>query len=490
VTDRPRLSLATLASLPPDVRRPAYDPAATRVGIVHFGPGAFHRAHQAAFIDDVLVREPGWAIAAVSLNSTDVRDALTPQDGLYTLATLAERPSFRIIGAIREVLHAPTDAARVMDRLTAPGTRIVTSTVTEKGYCLAADGTLDQDHPTIRRDLADPRHPTGLIGHLVEGLRRRRDAGLKPFTVVCCDNLPDNGRKVGRAVADFARRLDPGLADWIVGEAAFPCTMVDSITPATDDDLRDRVDTALGQHDAWPIQREPFTQWVVEDRFSAGRPDLAAAGVQLTRDVAAFDRAKLRLLNGPHSALAYLGLLLGHGTVADAMADPDLAAFVTRFATEDALPTVTPPDGFDLAAYVRGILDRFRNPGIRHLLSQIAWDGSQKIPVRILGTIADRLASGRDIARPCLILAAWFHVLRQRTRPGQPPLVDPLAETLLDAARGCTGAAMDDVARFLAVSAVFPAAMAADPRIRTALADAYARLGTATPAEARRALAG
>lgn len=486
----PRLSRASLPALPPAVRRPAFvDIDRVSIGIVHIGPGAFHRAHQASFIDDVLAREPDWAISAVSLNTTGVRDALVPQDGLYALVSLGRTAEVRVIGAIREVLHAPGDPVAVLTRLAAPSTRIVTLTVTEKGYGLGPDGHLDLGHPAIVRDLAEPRTPSGVIGYLVEGLRHRRAAGLPPYTVISCDNLADNGRKLGRAVADFARRLDPDLASWIEGEGAFPCTMVDSITPATDDALRQRVAAALGVADAWPVQREPFTQWVVEDRFCAGRPDLAAAGVQLTTDVAAFDRAKLRLLNGPHSTLAYLGLLLGAETVAESMAIPELAGFVDRFARADALPTLTAPPGFDLDRYVADILERFRNPGIRHQLSQIAWDGSQKLPVRILGTVADLLAAGRPIDRPCLTLAAWFIFLRGRARPGAPALVDPLADTLLDVAGRCTGDAEADMALFLERTPVFTPALRTDPRFRTALSRAYRRLGDGTAADVRSALA-
>lgn len=486
----PRLSDATLGSLPTGVRRPAYDRSKAGVGIVQFGPGAFHRAHQAFYVDEVLAREGGdWAICAVAPNNPAARDALAPQDGLYTLASLGAEVGLRVIGSIREVLHAPTQTETVLARLAAPGTRIVTATVTEKGYCLDASGALDLSHPSIRRDLADPRAPAGLVGTLVEGLRRRRAAGLPPFTVVSCDNLPGNGRKLGAALAAFAREVDPDLSAWIAGEGAFPNTMVDSITPATDDALRHRVDGALGLHDAWPVQREPFTQWVVEDWFRDGRPDLAAVGVELTGDVAAFDRAKLRLLNGPHSTLAYLGLLLGRETVAEAMADEPLARFVASLMARDILPTVPPPPGFDLHAYGQAIVERFRNPGIRHLLSQIAWDGSQKLPVRLLGTVADRLAVGAEVGRLCLPVAGWLHFLRARARPDQPALVDPLAAPLLEAARASGGEPAADVARFLSVPGLFPAGLAADPRFRDALAQTYAALGDGSPAAVRRALA-
>jgi len=468
------LSDATLNRVPAGVERPAYDRQAARIGVVHVGPGAFHRAHQAHYFDRLLATDPRWAVSAVSLRSGGVTDALAPQDGLYTLAELDERVGFRVIGALTELLSAARDPEAVLARLAHPDIHIVTMTVTEKGYCLAGDGTLDLGHPDIRHDLAHPHAPVSLPGHLVEGLRRRRAAGLRPFTAISCDNLVDNGRKLGAAVAALARATDPALADWIEAEGAFPATMVDSITPATDDDLKARVRGALGLDDAWPIQRESFTQWVVEDRFAGERPDLASVGVTLTSDVRAFDRAKLRLLNGPHSSLAYLGSLLGLETVGEAMRDPDLAGFVGRLVREDMLPTVAAPPDFDLGAYVDAILKRFRNPAIRHLLSQIAWDGSQKLPFRILGTVADALASGRPVERLCLPLAAWMHFVRRAAKDGR-AIVDPLADRLVEIGRACDGSTAD-VARFLDLTGVFAPDIAQDPRFRTALEGAYAAL--------------
>src|SRR5690606_20535018 len=308
-TESPRLSLSGLPRLPAQVQRPAYDPAATAIGIVHFGPGAFHRAHQAVYLDDLLAADPHWAISAVSLHSAGVRDALVPQDGLYTLMLLGEQPRMRVIGSIREVLCAPQQREAVLARLADPGVRLVTLTITEKGYCLSADG-VDVTHPDIAHDLAHPREPVSAIGWLVEGLRVRRERGLPAYSVLSCDNLADNGGRLRRAVLDYAGRLDADLAAWIDRGAGFPRSMVDSITPATDDAVRARVDAALGMADAWPVQREPYTQWVVEDDFRNGRPPLERAGVVMSGDIAGYDRAKLRLLNAPHSALAYLGSLM------------------------------------------------------------------------------------------------------------------------------------------------------------------------------------
>ncbi len=467
----PRLSPASLPAVAPGVRRPAYDRQATRVGVVHFGPGAFHRAHQACFIDDLLGFDPRWAISAVSLRSPGVRDALEPQDGLYAVAVLDRTPSWRVVGAIREVLVAAEAPEKVFARLVSPEVGIVTLTVTEKGYCLDGGGTLNFTHPDIVHDRAAPAVPSSVIGWLAEALIRRRALGLKPFTTISCDNLPDNGRKLKAAVVALTRVRDPAAADWIAAEARFPRSMVDSITPATDDALRARAAEALGLVDAWPIQREAFLQWVIEDDLGAGGPDWPRAGVDLTDDVAGWDRAKLRLLNGAHSTLAYVGLAAGHETVAKTMDDPALAGFVRAMMIEDIAPTLTAPRGLDLGAYIEAVLGRFRNPAIRHLLAQIAWDGSQKLPVRILGTARDRLAAGASVRRLALPIAAWMRFIRRRALAGVAP-VDPMADELMRVGRACRDESGPDIDLFLAIAPVF-GDLTRDDRFREALRAAY-----------------
>ncbi|AVY68432.1 mannitol dehydrogenase family protein [Xanthomonas translucens] len=481
----PRLTAAALPNLPPSIARPTYALDRTRIGIVHLGAGAFHRAHQAVYIDDLLANEPDWAISAVSLHSPQVRDALRPQDGLYALVLLDAHPELRIIGAIREVLCAQDEQPAVLARLADPAVRLVTLTVTEKGYCLAG-GPLDVAHPDIVHDLAAAHAPRSAIGYLVAGLRERLRLGLAPYTVLSCNNLPDNGGKLRRAVLQFAHALDPALAAWIEAEATFPRSMVDSITPASDDALRERVAAQLGCEDAWPIQRERYSQWVIEDNFCNGRPAFERAGVTLSDDIAGFDRAKLRLLNGPHSALAYLGSLLGLDTVADAMRHPQLAAFVETLMRDDIAPTLQPTPGFDPQHYTGAILARFRNPAIAHRLAQIAWDGSQKLPVRLLGSIADALAAGRRIDRLCLPIAAWMQFVRRQVRDGV-ALVDPMSEVLSEIGPRATGDAGHDVDAFLALDAVF-APLSGDARFVEALRSAYAALGDGSPASARQAL--
>jgi len=469
-----RLCNATLDRLPASVARPAYDRTATRIGIVHLGIGAFHRAHQAVYLDDVLAREPAWAVCGVSLRSPDVRDALQPQDGLYALELLGETPQWRVIGAVGEVLCAPREPAAVRARLADPAVRLVTLTITEKGYCLDGD-QLDLAHPDIVRDLADPRLPASAIGYVVAGLRLRRERGLPAYSVLSCDNLPDNGGKLRRACVGYARQFDAALADWIDANARFPRSMVDSITPASDDALRERARQALGLADAWPVQREPYAQWVVEDDFALGRPDWERFGVTMSSDIAGYDRAKLRLLNAPHSAMAYLGTLLELETVADAMRHPALAAFVGGLMREHIAPNVALPEGFDAAAYISAILARFANPAVRHRLIQIAQDGSQKIPVRFLGTIADAMAAGRPIDALCLPVAGWLQFVRRQTQAGI-PLADPWASQLAAIASGANGDPRDVVQAFLRLDGIF-GPLGLDEQFGRVLQRAYAALG-------------
>ena len=455
-----RLSNASLAHLPPEVARPDYDRAATPIRVVHFGPGAFHRAHQADYFDRMRM-----GVCAVSARTADLAAALGPQDGLYTLVEQAAEPRLRVIGSLREVVSAAARPGHVLARLADPAVRFVTATVTEKGYCLSGDGDGDLDlaHPDIRHDLAGPASPRSFPRWLVAGLAARMASGAGGLAAISCDNLTDNGPRLRRATLQFAQAAgQPDLARWIEDEVRFPTTMVDSITPATDETLRAMVGARLGQHDAWPVQREPFVQWVIEDQLGADAAAFAEAGVTVTGEVAAFERAKLRLLNGAHSTLAYLGLALGHETVAQAMADPPLAAFIERLMRADIAPSIPPARGLDLGAYIGEVLARFRNPAIVHRLSQIAWDGSQKLPFRLLGTIADALDAGRSVERLVVGVAAWIGFVQTHAA-----ITDPLADTL----RGLGG--VDD---FIALEAVFPRRLAEDPRFTQAVRAAHATL--------------
>ena len=471
-----RLSERNLDRGSQQLLRPGYRRSQTRIGTVHFGPGAFHRAHQAYYFDRLLEKDAARAICAVSLRTASLRDALSPQDGLYTLVELDEAPTLRIIGALRELLVAAESPAAVSSRLCDPDTSVVTMTVTEKGYCLDGAGGLDFAHPDIVHDLSHPDAPRSLIGWLVRGLELRRQRRLAPYLVVSCDNLASNGPTLRRAVLAFAARRDPGFAGWIEEAVRFPRTMVDSITPATDEALRQRVARAAGLEDAWPVQRERFVQWVMEEVDFAGQPDWESVGVTVSRDVTAYERAKLRLLNGAHSTLAYLGLLAGLQTVAQAMGQPALRTFVERLMIEDIEPTLAVPQPGALAAYRQSILRRFENPAMRHQLAQIAWDGSQKLPIRILGTVADALRAGRSLARLTVPMAGWMHFVRARARDGV-AIVDPLAAQLTAVGLQVTGTASQDLPLFFALPGVFPAALTDEPRFTHALGAAYDLIG-------------
>jgi fructuronate reductase len=470
-----RLSEATLHAVRSGTILPTYDRGATRFGIVHIGPGAFHRAHQAYYADTLLHSDKRWAISALSLKSHALRDALEAQQGLYTLVELGVAPRARIIGAIRELLVGPTDAERAFARMTSRDTHIVSTTVTEKGYCLDAQNRLDVANADIAHDLRNPHVPLSTIGWIVEGLKRRHAAGLAPFTVLSCDNLQDNGKVLHRALIDFASAGDPALARWIESEVVCPRTMVDSITPATDDALRKRAQGITGVIDDWPIQREPFTQWVVEDVPAMRDADWPSVGVTLAKDVGIYDRAKLRLVNGPHSTLTYLGLLRGHESVADAMRDEQLAQFVELLMTDDLAPSLGVVPGFDIEHYISAILQRFRNPGIRHLLTQIAWDGSKKLPVRITTTLGEALRAGRPVQRLVMPIAAWMRFISRQAKAGV-AIVDPDATRLAELGKACTGDARADVERFGVCEAVLPQTLLGDEEIRRALESAYARL--------------
>lgn len=459
-----KLGRDTLAQLPPGiVRTPRKGPVS--VGVVHFGPGAFHRAHQASYFDSLLARDPRWGIAAVSMRSRGTVAALAEQDGPYTIAVRDADPQMRVIDVHRAFL-APDDAAETRGFLADPAVGLVTTTVTEKGYCLGPDGALDLDHPDIRADLAPGGAvPRSVLGWIVEGLAHRRAGGTRPYIVMPCDNLASNGRKLHAALVAFARERDRDLADWIEGEVRVPSTMVDSITPASDDRLYADVAAALGLEDRAAVQRESFVQWVIEGTDADG-PDLASVGATVTRDVSAWERAKLRILNGAHSTLAYAGLLRGHASVADAMADTVLARFVARMIADEIAPMLPASPGLDLDAYAQAVLRRFRNPAIVHRLDQIAIDGSQKLPYRLGDTLMANRAAGRMPGRVVAALGCWVGFLIARARAGT-AIVDPLGDRLAAiAGDGDAGAIVD---RLVADGIVIPSGARGDAALLAAL---------------------
>jgi fructuronate reductase len=423
----------TTATLPAPL---SYDRSAATPGIVHLGIGAFHRAHMAAYVDALLARDPRWGIVGASLRRPDTRAALAPQDFLYTLAVRdASGTKTRVIGAILDVLDASTQGEALMAMLVDPRIRIVSLTVTEKGYCHdPATGELDSRNADIIHDSAHPGSPVSAPGLLVEAIRRRRVAGVAPFSVLSCDNLPANGRTTARVVTALAAMRSAELAAYIEANVAFPSSMVDRIVPATTDADRAEVASLTGREDAWPIITEPFTQWVVEDRFVSGRPALETVGVEMVEDVEPFELMKLRMLNGSHSTLAYLGYLAGYRYVSEAIADPALRALIHGLMTAEAMPTL-PPEVGELSGYRDRLLERFSNPALKHRTWQIAMDGSQKLPQRLLGTIRDRLAAGQPFARLALGVAGWMRYVTGIDERGQPIEVkDPLAGRLREIA--------------------------------------------------------
>lgn len=408
------LDNAHLAALPASVGRPLYDRTAITPGIVHLGLGAFHRGHQAVAIEDCLsAGATDWGIVAASLRSPDTRDALKPQDGLYTVV---ERDSdgdrFRVVGAVLDVLVAPEDPAALVARMADPATRIVSLTVTEKGYTRRSDGTLDEDNADIRHDLADLSAPRSALGFIAAALEARRTAGIAPFTLLSCDNLPANGETLKGLLTRFAALRSADLADFVRDHVACPATMVDRIVPATTDGDRDLVAAALGIRDAWPIVTEPYFSWVIEDDFPLGRPDIRTPGVVFVQDVAPYELMKLRLLNGAHSALAYSGLLLGHDNVAAAFHDPDARAYVDLLWSESA--ATLPDAGLDSDDYCRRLAVRFGNRALRHKLDQIGTDGSEKLPQRIAMPFAENLAAGRPARAEAAAIAFWIAALERR----------------------------------------------------------------------------
>ncbi len=463
-----RLGEATLDALPPDVILPSYDRARAGIGIVHLGIGAFHRAHQAVFMDRVLTRDGGdWAICGVSLRRPDVAEQMNPQDGLYTvLSRDAAADTFQVVGSVKQVLCAPQDPGLVLDTLAAPSTRIVTLTVTEKGYCHdPATGRLRLDHPDIAHDLANPKAPRTAPGFLAAALARRRAAGTPPFTVLCCDNLPTNGRVAGGIVTALAQAQDQALGDWIAAEVPFPCTMVDRIVPAITERECTLVNEALGVEDRAAVVTEPFIQWVVEDRFAHGRPDLAAAGVEVVGDVVPYETMKIRLLNGSHSTLAYLGFLAGHAHIRDAMRDPAFVALLRLLMDRTVTPTLDVPAGYDVADYKETLLQRFANPTLAHTTYQIAMDGSQKLPQRFLETLQVCLERDIDFAPLSLALAGWMRYVMGTDEEGEAIAVqDPMAERLraVGQAGGGAGAL---VRAYLDIREIFPLPIAGSERV-------------------------
>jgi fructuronate reductase len=464
-----RLCRAALPQLAPHTMGPLSDDF--HIGIVHLGVGNFQRAHQAVYTEGAMLAAGGdWGICGVSLRSAAMRDALAPQDGLYSLIVRdGTGRSTTVHRALRQILVAPENPQAVLDRLCDPRVRIVTLTVTEKGYCRDPSGGLDARHPAIEHDLRSPAAPMSALGFLLAALRRRRSRGHAPFTVVSCDNLVGNGATLRRVCVEYADLRDADLARWIEHEVAFPSTAVDRIVPASTDVDRDEAAVDLGLTDAWPVATEPYSLWVIEDRFPAGRPAWDAAGALLVADVTPFEQAKLRMLNGTHSTIAYLSVLAGYELVSDAMAVPALRRLIEELMSEEIEPTLAVPLDFDLHKYRGSLLERFANPALKHRCAQIAMDGSQKLPPRLLGTIADRLAAGLPIRRLGLSVAAWMRFLQARSDAGVVYRIDdPLGDRLAELARPADNAAALYSA-IVAGSGVIPPELATQPKFKSSV---------------------
>ena len=451
-----RLSTSVLSQLE-GVKRPSYDRSQLKPRIVHLGIGAFHRAHQAYYTEELLNLEGGdWGIVGCSLRSPTVKEQLEPQDGLYTLFVKGEQSSAQVIGAVQRVLVGPEDPSAVVDAIANESVKIVSLTVTEKGYCHnPATGELNFDHPDIVHDLFNLDKPKTAVGFIVAGLKKRHETGLPPISILSCDNLPDNGQVVKRVVCDFAERVSISLASWVKNEVNFPGTMIDRIVPATtENDIHELAQNA-GYEDKAMVCAEPFSQWVIEDNFSNDRPAWEKVGATFVKDVAAYETMKLRLLNGSHSLLAYVGYLSGYETIYNCMQDDELVELTQAF-MHTASKSLKMPEGFSVLDYQQQLIDRFSNPGLLHRTWQIAMDGSQKVPQRWLNTMRDLLAADESVDIFCLALAAWMRYCLGRDEDGGPiELSDPLAEQLKDIAVDNRGQWRSYVDGFFAVSDVF-----------------------------------
>ena len=452
-----KLGLGALQTLDGRVAVPAYERDRLSAGILHFGVGNFHRAHQAVYLDALFSqgKDHDWALVGAGVREGDkaVRKALAGQDWLTTVAERgADSLTAQVTGAMIDFVE-PCDGPAILERLADPAIRIVSLTVTEGGYFIdAALGAFDAAHPEIVRDAAHMDSPRTVFGLILAGLMRRRAAGTVPFTVMSCDNLPGNGHVTQDAVVGLARLFDEELADWVKAEVAFPNGMVDRITPATSDLERALVREEFGIEDAWPVTCEPFKQWVLEDRFTAGRPALEDAGVMIVEDVAPYETMKIRILNGGHAAIAYPAGLMDIHFVHEAMQEPLVRGYLNKIETEEVLPTVPPVPGVELADYDALIESRFSNPGVADTIARLCFDGSNRQPKFILPTAADRLEAGESITGLALVSAFWCRYCAGETESGAPIAPnDPDWDRLQARARE----AKTDARAFLAMDDIF-----------------------------------
>ncbi|MGM0982321.1 MAG: mannitol dehydrogenase family protein [Pseudomonadota bacterium] len=434
-----RLNNDNLARLPAEVPTPGRDRQAITAGIVHFGVGGFHRAHQAMYLDALMNRGEAldWGIVGVGVMPGDrrMRDALAAQDHLYTLVVKHPdgRREPRVIGSMIDYLFAPDDPAAVVERLADPAIRIVSLTVTEGGYNFhPVSGAFDLENPDIRHDLSHPEAPRTTFGLIVEGLARRRERGVAPFTVMSCDNIQGNGDVAKETFTAYARARDPQLAAWVEAEVAFPNAMVDRITPVTSEADIAELGERFGIDDAWPVVCEPFTQWVLEDHFVAGRPPLERVGAQLVDDVVPYELMKLRLLNASHQALAYLGYLAGYRYAHEVCQDPLFVDFLLGYMRHEASPTLAPVPGIDLEEYRQTLIERFANPEVRDTLARLCAESSDRIPKWLVPVIREQIARGGEMHRSAAVVASWARYVEGVDEQGEPiEVVDRLRDELM-----------------------------------------------------------
>ena len=472
-----KLSLGNLGALPAGIATPKYDRGALKAGIVHIGLGNFHRAHQAVYLDDLFGsgRDHDWAIIGAGVRDADrvVREKLGQQDWLTTVVEReAAGSKARVIGPHIDFIQ-PGDVAATLDVLSRPEIRIVSLTITEGGYYISpATQEFDSAHADILFDAKHIDAPKTVFGLIVAGLVRRRATGIAPFTVMSCDNIPGNGHVCENAVAGLAELVDPELARWIRADVAFPNSMVDRITPATTDRERATLLDKFGLQDNWPVFCEEFRQWVLEDKFPAGRPALEKVGVTFTSDVAPYELMKIRILNGGHAAISYPAALLDIHFVHQAMADPQIAAYLERLTEREIIPVVPPPPGVDLGDYQRLIARRFTNPMIEDTIPRLCFDGSNRQPKFILPTAVDRLKSGATVNGLALVSALWCRYCHGETESGKTIAPnDPNWDRLQTAAK----LARANPAAFLAMKDIFGEA-AGNPVYVAAFSDALSKL--------------
>jgi mannitol 2-dehydrogenase len=424
------------------VPKPTYDRGRVTTGVVHFGVGGFHRAHQAMYHDRLMNAGKAleWGICGVGVMPADRRmqEALDAQDGLYTLVVKHADGTYeaRVIGAITQYLFAPDDPEAVIEKLADEATRIVSLTVTEGGYSI--DHVTGEFAPAgdVARDLEPGATPRTTFGFITEALRRRRERGLAPFTVMSCDNLQGNGHLSKRAFTAFARLRDPELGAWVEREVKFPNSMVDRITPVTTDEDRAEVRERFGIDDRWPVVCEPFTQWVLEDAFSLGRPPYEDAGVQVVEDVEPYELMKLRLLNASHQALCYFAYLAGYRLVHEAAQDPLFRAFLRGYMNDEATPTLAPVPGVDLDDYKQTLIERFSNPEVRDTIARLCAESSDRIPKWLLPVVRRQLEAGGPIEHSAAVVASWARYAEGVDEQGEPiEVVDRLRDSLVAVAR-------------------------------------------------------